>query len=246
MKLISLNIESDLHLDLIKPFITEQSPDVLCLQETPDFIQEFLHTLGYKTTFAPMVLRERGQGDFFEGIILASKHTYVAKTTYYHGSAEEVCVQAPQDVHTCSNPLVKAVVTIDNTNYDVATTHVMVTPDGLTRPYQITAITRLLKILSQQEPHVLCGDFNIPRGINDQYERFLESYQDMIPNLYGSSLDKDRHKAGRTPTHELNAPIFDTYMVDYIFTQPPYTASDVRLEFGVSDHAAVVATITRQ
>ncbi len=34
-------------------------------------------------------------------------------------------------------------------------------------------------------------------------------------------------------------------MVDGLFTTPAYRASDVRLQFGVSDHVAIVATIEK-
>lgn len=33
-------------------------------------------------------------------------------------------------------------------------------------------------------------------------------------------------------------------MVDYIFTQPPYDVKNVKLVFGVSDHAAIIADIS--
>lgn len=42
---------------------------------------------------------------------------------------------------------------------------------------------------------------------------------------------------------KIDQPIFEEYMVDYIFTQSPYWADNVKLKFGVSDHAAVIAEI---
>ena len=245
MDLISLNIEGDNHLELITGFITSTAADVLCLQEVPVFFQDTLHQLGYHTTFAPMVLRDHAETPFLEGVLLASTVPHTASTTYYHGSAQSVMVQTPRDPNTCSNAVIQANLTIDSVTYSIATTHMIVTPDGLPRPYQTAAIDTLLAILGTAPAHILCGDFNMPRHINNQYQKFTDVYTDAIPTMYGSSLDKTIHRKGMYDVTELNAPIFDTYMVDYIFTQAPYSADDVRLQFGVSDHAAVVARIAK-
>ena len=132
----------------------------------------------------------------------------------------------------------------DGQMYSIATVHLMVTPDGKEIPAQTASVKKLLKFLDTKEPHILCGDFNIPRGYNTNYHLFTDKYIDTIPHLYTSSLDRTLHRDGNNP--ELHSPIFDIYMVDYIFSQPPYSVSDVRLEFGVSDHAAVLAQISKQ
>ncbi len=83
----------------------------------------------------------------------------------------------------------------------------------------------------------------MPRGYNTNYTQFCAHYTDEIPNTYTSSLDRTLHRLGSRS--DLNAPIFDIYMVDYIFSQPPYRVTDVSLMFGVSDHAAVQAQISK-
>jgi endonuclease/exonuclease/phosphatase family metal-dependent hydrolase len=50
------------------------------------------------------------------------------------------------------------------------------------------------------------------------------------------------HRIGHLPEKQN---LFTDYMVDYVFTQAPYTAHDVELVFDLSDHAAVVATISK-
>ena len=70
----------------------------------------------------------------------------------------------------------------------------------------------------------------------------MSFYTDTIPANYTSSLDKTLHRKGDDPSR---AHLFTDFMVDYLFTKPDYQASDVRLEFGISDHAAVVATISK-
>ena len=89
----------------------------------------------------------------------------------------------------------------------------------------------------------MCGDFNIPRHYNPLYDELTKYYVDNIPLSYISSLDPTLHYAGSHPDKKM---LFDSYMVDYIFTQTPYTATDVRLEFSISDHAGVVAHISKE
>ena len=81
---------------------------------------------------------------------------------------------------------------------------------------------------------------NIPRHHNFLYEKFLEQYKDNIPAEYKSSLDKSMHLFGNDSEKNV---LFTDYMVDYIFSQAPYRVQNVRLEFGISDHAAVIADV---
>ena len=60
MKLISLNIEADKHLELQLPFFKSESPDILCLQEIsePAFMF-FKNALGMDGQFASMCTQRR-------------------------------------------------------------------------------------------------------------------------------------------------------------------------------------------
>ena len=127
-----------------------------------------------------------------------------------------------------------------NETYKIATTHLPDTEDGLETEFQIRSINNLLQCLDQENPHLICGDFNIPRGYNSLYNNICNNYQDNIPTNYKSSLDRTLHHMGNKI---IDQPIFDEYMVDYIFTKIPYETKDVRLEFGISDHAGVVASV---
>ena len=84
-----------------------------------------------------------------------------------------------------------------------------------------------------KEPFVLAGDFNAPRG-GEIFSHIAERYTDNIPPHYTTSIDGTLHRAGPIP-----------FMVDGLFTTPSYRAKGVHLEFGVSDHAAVAATIEK-
>lgn len=126
--------------------------------------------------------------------------------------------------------------------FKIATTHFTWTPQGeAPSEEQVLSMKAFLEKMQNMEPHIICGDFNIPRTENVLYGELTKHYTDAVPATYASSLDPSLHTLGNTPEKRH---LFESFMVDYVFTQPPYTASDVRLEFGLSDHAAVVATIT--
>jgi endonuclease/exonuclease/phosphatase family metal-dependent hydrolase len=132
---------------------------------------------------------------------------------------------------------------VNDAEYLVYTTHFTWTEDGETPSQeQIESMNALLTHTQTLEPHLLCGDFNIPRNINYLYKNLVGEYVDNIPAQYVSSLDKDLH---RLKDNMEKKRVLDTFMVDYVFSQHPYKVSDVRLEFDLSDHAAVVGTVTR-
>jgi endonuclease/exonuclease/phosphatase family metal-dependent hydrolase len=246
MKLLTVNMEGVVHLDRIKTLVATELPDTLCLQEAPDLFADALHTLGYATSFAPMIIRQQLGREFIEGVMIASRFPFTAKTSYYYRAQPTIVQFNETDKEgTISHPiLMAAVATPTEGTYMIGTTHIMVTKDGAESEHQRKGITALLHQLASEVPHILCGDFNMPRGYNPLYTDVTKQYTDTIPLHYASSLDRNLHRLGNNP--QLTRPIFDTFMVDYIFTQPPYQAHNVRLQFGVSDHAAVVADITRQ
>ena len=241
LKLISVNIEKNRHYNTVLPFLDEENADVVCLQEVPEEFSRELGKLGYKTSFAPMSIDDI---DTTIGIMFASKLPYNSKTVYYHGSADTVVKygESRKD-KTGSNAYILATVSTLENNFLIATTHMTDTKDGHEDYFQTKCTANLLDALSKEKPHLICGDFNMPRGYNSLYEKMTATYTDNIPPKYKSSLDKNLHRLG---DKVVDQPIFDEYMVDYIFTQPPYKAKDVRLEFGISDHAAVIATITNE
>jgi endonuclease/exonuclease/phosphatase family metal-dependent hydrolase len=91
--------------------------------------------------------------------------------------------------------------------------------------------------LQSEKDFALCGDFNAPRG-GEIFTTLASHYTDNIPSKYETSIHVALHRAGSVDGARLAH-----LMVDGLFTTSGYAASDVRLEFGVSDHAAIVATI---
>jgi endonuclease/exonuclease/phosphatase family metal-dependent hydrolase len=127
--------------------------------------------------------------------------------------------------------------------YHIATTHFTWTPDGaVPSDAQHESMRAFLAHIKTLPAHVISGDFNIPRHHNPLYGELMQHYKDAIPQTLSSSLDPTLHRLGNDPDkHHL----FTDYMVDYVLVQEPYRAEDVRLEFGISDHAAVVAHIKK-
>jgi len=241
MKLISLNVEGKKHTEIVFSFLMAEQADVVCLQEAPEDWCPQLQSLGYQTTFAPMLIRTRNE-THVEGVIFASKKKHDATTEYYYKSAAEVTDYTKGEREKLAHPVIIGSVILNDITFSIATTHFMVTKDGLADDHQRQGLEELLKTLAPKENHILCGDFNMPRSVNTLYPEVTKIYTDTVPDKFSSSLDRNIHRLGSSTT--LNEPIFDSYMVDYIFTQEPYVASDVRLVFGLSDHAAVVGNIT--
>jgi endonuclease/exonuclease/phosphatase family metal-dependent hydrolase len=243
--LLSLNMEGERHTDRVMAFITKHKPDVICLQEIPSSFIEILAKLGYFSSFAPMLVGNNiAIGDCI-GIAIATKIPTQSTTTYYaSNNGTFVPYQREHSAETISNPVILATYeSQDGQTYHIATAHQPVTQDGTADDNQIKDTKSLLNHLKTQPPHILCGDMNMPRGYNTNYDLFSAHYTDCIPETYSSSLDKSLHRLGSR--NDLNAPIFDIYMVDYIFSQAPYTVSTVELHFGISDHAAVTAVLQK-
>lgn len=241
MKLISLNLEGNRHLHTALPFLEAESADVVCLMEAARDIQPWLIERGYVITFAPMTVKEQDGQRFESGTVLASKQEHTAEVFYYHLSADEITHYDKQNKRgTIAHPVLFTSIG----EFNVATTHFTWNPVGETADqHQTTDLTKLLAYLHTKPSHILCGDFNIPRNYNALYEEILKQYTDTIPASYNSSLDANHHRFGTNPDLQK---LFNHFMVDYIFTQSPYIVSDVRLQFDVSDHAAVIAEVTRQ
>lgn len=245
LKLISINIETNKHYGRILPFFQNENPDVICLQEAPETFAVELQKLGFETFFTPMCLAKDSTSDglITMGLMFASKHPFESKAIYYHKPTDEIVLFDRSDFHnTVSAAYIFSSFNTPEGIYNIVTTHPLKTKDGTEDEFQTGIIKVLLEKLADEESHIICGDFNIPRGYNSNYNLITDNYRDCIPDTYKSSLDKELHVKGHT---EPNGPITEVYMVDYVFTQPPYQVENVRLEFGLSDHAGIVAEINK-
>lgn len=250
MKLISLNIEGTKHLERVLPFLERENADVICLQElfekdAPGIAER----LNMTYVFSPMLLGryKQANGESWEkfGIAIFSRAQISnANSKSYWSPRNELQRFDNTDVHTKHRTerhvLLSGEIPHEDSLFTVATTHFTWTPDGATDDYQKADAEALLGLLAKMPQVVLCGDFNVPRGYNPIYEKFVEKYTDAIPASYVSSLNLELHRLGKDPVESKNLARF---MVDYIFLSSAYRAENVRLESGVSDHMAVVADI---
>lgn len=248
LKLISLNIEGDNHIDKPERFMSffkNEAPDVLCLQEVfEDDLSRIVAETGMTLAgFWPMCVRdswlvENGPKDKTLGVAIFSRKPFeTARGDYYLGTADAIPqFKKADDVYNEPNTinlvLGRADIMFEGTHFTVATTHFTWTPEGSVTAYQLEHLKLLLGAVAQHSEIVLCGDFNAPRG-EETWNKIAAKYTDNIPNSYTTSLDRILHKTKGTKQ----------YVVDGLFTTPKYRAENVRLVDGVSDHMAIVADI---
>ncbi len=249
LSLVSLNCEGDRHLDRVRDFLIDAEADAICLQEV--FVSDAYQIgaeLGYQAMVVPHDQHPRstnGQLDM-RGIAILSKTTpQKGGLFYYHLAGNVLPVFDSADRFSsyehCSHHAVLWVEVADQDNQvmQIGTLHHTVVPKGVENEVQTRHTQKLLAMLAEMPPMVLCGDFNIPRGYNTNYKLFVEAgYADAIPKEYTCSLDP-LHRAWK------KVPAIQQYMVDYVWTPKEFVASDVTLVPNISDHRAVVGEISR-
>ena len=236
-KLFSLNIERSKHLHRWLPYVRALAPDILCLQEvvTPD-LQQIRDATGLDHCHhVEMAIHPDGNQPF--GVAILARHPFTdTKTVVYAGDSngQQLFDRTTDEtkIATCRYVLPVAHVKIGETDFTVTTTHFPWTPDGEPRPFQTAAAESLVSKLGTG-PVILTGDFNAPRG-GPIFAALAARWRDNIPALAKTSIDPDLHRAGALQL-----------MVDGLFTSPEFTASDVRLVPGLSDHQGVSAMIAR-
>ncbi|MBY0537894.1 endonuclease/exonuclease/phosphatase family protein [Patescibacteria group bacterium] len=244
LKLISVNMEGEKHFPRILSLIHSENPDIICFQECPESFKNNLHNLGYRSDFLPMRYCIQNDVEYIEGLVFASKLQFASIHKYYYQPDYDLPKQPiPTPKPSMHHGYILATLEHNGQLYHIATTHVMWTPDGMPTEHQTQGVKKLLSLLQSEKAHIICGDFNMPRNVNPLYEEIVKNYTDTIPPEYMSSLDPTLHRLAKV--QDLNAPIFDRYMVDYLFSKPDFAVTGVRLQFGISDHAAIVATIAK-
>jgi endonuclease/exonuclease/phosphatase family metal-dependent hydrolase len=243
MKLISLNVEGYRHLSTTTELFRAEQADVICVQECGPWTIQILTELGYTTEFLPQCYKHDDEENVYEeGVLLASRLPVTFETFYYYEPTDELQLFVHGNARdTYKQGCILGTVIQEHTTYHILSNHFTWTPVG-NRPNaaQVADMESFLHLTKDLPPHVACGDFNIPRNESHLYKRLAAQYTDTIPATYPSSLDKNLHRVGNDPEKE---ELFTKYMVDYLFTQPPYKAESVRLEFGISDHAAVIGDV---
>ena len=249
LRLASVNIERSKHLSRVLRFLGGRKLDVVCIQELmqrdiPIFEQE----LGATSIYVGNTIHQAEGNPGVMGLgIFSTLPIRSHSVEYYGGSVGELVDfdhASLETRRTTENRTVlhcgieKAGIT-----FRIATTHFAWTPDGLPSDFQREDLGAMLAILEQMDPFVLCGDFNAPRG-GEIFGRLAARYKDNIPAKYPWSVDLDLHWRGRAHMEREATQVgLPGFMVDGLFTTPRYSAKDVELHNGISDHCAITATI---
>lgn len=240
IKLLSLNIEGDNHYERVFPFLLTEQPDVVCVQEfflddLPLF-EEKLSMQGYAvgmwTCSQENDARISKRG--LMGVAIFSKLPMNNPGHQWYVGGEDRIIEmfVPENSpETVSRALVYADVLKDGQLFRIATTHFTWSPGGSVTAVQQEHLDRLLPILKSIEPVVIVGDFNAPRG-KAIFKTLAARYTDNIPASITTTMDQHLH---RMPGLQ--------FVVDVLFTDSHYVATDVQVVDGVSDHCAIVATI---
>lgn len=244
MKIVSLNVERNKHLDTVIPFLQREKPEVLCLMEVMELsVPTIASSLGMHATFAPLTILNGWEEDV-RGCVLGTAlltrepHT-VLGIPYYHGDGNNLGTlnekYSDEEAHAAiARPVILAEVhgtiscTVGVIYFTYSTSY---TVNGQPDDAQRESLQKLLSILTPYQDLLLCGDFNIPRG-TELYDVLCAHFTDTIPLTYESSLDPVLHRK-----HGLK------YVVDYMWTRGAYTVEGVTLHSGISDHCAVVGTV---
>lgn len=240
VKLISLNIEGDNHLDRVMKFLKQEKPDVICLQEVfRADIDRFKTTLEMEAGYAPMMsvgkpnkVRLAPKGSY--GLLILSKHPSKFSFKYYIGSQDELPVYEDGNPNSPARVLLWVDLQKGNQEFRVITTHFTWSADGQPTPLQHDHLDKMLVELDKLGEFVLCGDFNAPRG-GPVFSRLARRYQDNIPLDVKTTMDFRLHRVKN----------LKELVVDGLFSTAGYQVDQVRVMAGLSDHQAVVGTIRR-
>jgi endonuclease/exonuclease/phosphatase family metal-dependent hydrolase len=239
LKLISLNIEGDNHYDRIFPFFEKEQPDIICVQEfflddLPLFEEKLAMTgyaVGMWTCSLPNTVRVSQKG--LMGVAIFSKLPLLLTShAWYVGEGKIIEMFTPTaGAEKVSRALLWADVEKEGKKFRIATTHFTWSPAGSVTDIQRRDIQKLLQITDSLGEQVLSADFNAPRG-TEIFSTLSSHFKDNIPPEITTSIDQNLHRRKGIQ-----------FMVDGLFTTKTYTAKNVEIRDGVSDHCAIVGEI---
>lgn len=239
MKIVSVNIEGERHLQRVKDFLGREDADLVCLQECfEDRVEELAGELYPYRVFAPNCQGDQDERGFVTGsrkwgVVVMAKEPFTQTEIYYAdnkgGKVMSVAVRG-KGTH------LPAVVVVEVGGYQIATTHFTWTDGGAVSMQQRADFGRLWDWMEQKGELVMLGDFNLPRG-NEIYQEMARRYRDNIPEEVTTTIDPKLHRVNKNNLGEL------VVVVDYVWSTPKYSVKNVRVVSGVSDHCGVVATL---
>lgn len=236
IKIVSVNIEGDKHLDTVDTLLVQENPDIVLLMEATEQGMKQLAGSTYPyTAFAPndVVGNIAGMhGDEKVGVAILSKYTLLGSETYYcEERIEDYLVEKPDATHA-PVLLLASVATADDV-WQVGAVHFSWTPDGAPNARQRKHAELLIKHLQTKGELLVGGDFNIPRG-SELYHKLATSLRDNVPLEAQTTIDPDLHRVNMDNRGKL------ALVVDYAWSTKEYSVGDLRVVSGVSDHCALV------
>lgn len=237
VKLVSINIEGDKHLELLAAFLKEFKPEVVLLQEVFDEDLRMLASeFSMESRFSPMWQKERVEGSGEKLLLwgmgwLTNLPIVKESVVYYFGDGVSVPVFDRSKIEKCGKAVMMCEVEKGDKWFRFCNTHFTWTPDGQPTPRQFRDLKQLLIILGKFGELILCGDFNAPRG-RSIWSEIAKEYKDNIPEEVESTLDPKHHRKN-----------FLKFVVDGLFTTSGNRVEDVEIIDGLSDHCAIAATV---
>lgn len=231
--LVTLNIECDEHLAAVTDFLIANRPDVILLQEVlSKDLTGLEKALGMHSAFAALNFIHLGDSIEKLGLAIFSKTQFIkTEAIYYQGDGENLTHVSVHEPEKMTRVALMANIEINNQRVCVVNTHFTWSPNGTPSKQQFIDLEKMLGVLASLPEHVLCGDFNAPRG-TAIFDILSNKYKDNIPKNVTTTLDKNLHKAGDLQL-----------VVDGVFTTPAYQVTKIQVIDGVSDHCAILAEI---
>jgi endonuclease/exonuclease/phosphatase family metal-dependent hydrolase len=235
LSLMTLNVESDRHVEGVRSVIAEHRPDIVCLQEALEKdCTEIARQTGYalKYVLATRVERLDGTLDGW-GVAVLTRVPVQRQTVSIY--SENTAVGIHREPNDFPRLLLVTELEHEGRPYRIGTTHFTWSAKGQVSDLQLADFARLQRVLSEYPDYVLCGDFNAPRG-RPLFSKFIRELglTDHLPPSVTSTIDGRLHRDGAL---EL--------VVDTVFSTAEYRVSGVRVIDGVSDHKAILATVER-
>ncbi|MCA9369096.1 endonuclease/exonuclease/phosphatase family protein [Candidatus Woesebacteria bacterium] len=236
LSVLTLNIEGDRHLETFIPEVATRNVDIVCLQEVFEAdLPEIAIRLGFfpsQYAFLGMSLMNTEnqyhispRGPWGIAMFTSLAHADF-QNIYYKGEGMLPEFTTPNSVDR--GLLYTTVYGDDDQELPIATTHFTWTGDGQPSPEQERDFASLAEKVATLPPHVLCGDFNAPRG-RETFRKFETLYTDPLPAEVTTTLDKNLHYTGK----DLQL------VVDTAFYQEPLQVEVVEVIEGISDHKGI-------
>ncbi|MBC8495944.1 endonuclease/exonuclease/phosphatase family protein [archaeon] len=232
LKIITLNIEFDRHLDAVIPFLKKEKADIVCLQEV---LEPHFHLikkeLGMKGWFMPIHMKDYTHIDVPKGVEIQQGTVMLTNLSNngfleYYFRPKNVIVFT--DFTKVARGLIVSSIEHEGKKFNIATVHYAWTPDGQIDDGQKKDFVKLIEFIKPFDDLLLCGDFNAPRG-REMFSMFCKHFKDNLPKDVVSTIDENIHRKKGL-----------SYAVDTFFTTPNYKISNVKVVDGISDHKALI------